>query len=105
VVRGVLCGQAKQAPGDVLCAEFDRGVAQHPDYANRPVDPDAATQQRAGLVACGLGSCPQFSVAGYPDSLAPGRIVVCGLAVGHPDESVPVNGFRPGRAALEEYVR
>jgi nitroreductase len=64
-----------------------------------------------GLVAAGLGSCPQFSVAGYPDAirevleLGPGRIVVCGLAVGHPDESAAVNRYRPGRAELDEYVR
>jgi nitroreductase len=64
-----------------------------------------------GLVACGLGSCPQFSVAGYPNvirtelSLGADRIVVCGLAVGYPDESVPVNSFRPGRAELAEYVQ
>jgi nitroreductase len=170
----VLCGQARQELADALCAEFDRGVAQHPEYANRPIDPDDVTEQRAreagigvlhakgiqrtdqaarrahlrdnlafygapvemifhlppaappglflemglflqnvmiGLVACGLGSCPQFSVAGYPDiirtvlGMSPGRIVVCGLAVGYPDESAPVNGFRPGRAALEDYVR
>jgi nitroreductase len=170
----VLCGPARQALADALCAEFDRGVAQRADYANRPADPDGATLERAreagagvlrakgiertdqaartahlrdnlafygapvemifhlpraappglflemglflqnvmlALVACGLGSCPQFSVAGYPDviravlGLAPGRIVVCGLAVGYPDESAPVNGFRPGRAALTDYVR
>jgi nitroreductase len=64
-----------------------------------------------GLVAAGLGSCPQFSVAGYPDvirevlGLAPDRIIVCGLAVGYPDESAAVNGYRPPRAALGDYVR
>lgn len=63
------------------------------------------------LVACGLGSCPQFSVAGYPDvirselGLGVDRLVVCGLAVGHPDESVPVNQFRPSRAELADYVQ
>jgi nitroreductase len=63
------------------------------------------------LVACGLGSCPQFSVAGYPDviraelGLDADRLVVCGLAVGYPDESVPVNRFRPGRADLADYVQ
>jgi nitroreductase len=170
----VLAGAAKQALAHALCTEFDRGVAQHPDYANRLVELDTATQDRAreagtgvlqakgiqrtdqaarqahlrdnlafygapvemifhlppaappglflemglflqnvmiALVACGLGSCPQFSVAGYPDvirtvlGLAPGRIIVCGLAVGYPDESAPVNGFRPTRAALADYVR
>lgn len=170
----VLLGAARQALADKLCAEFDRGVGQHPDYANRLPDPDAVTEERAreagtgvllakgiartdqaarqahlrdnlmfygapvemifhlppaappglflemglflqnvmtGLVACGLGSCPQFSVAGYPDvirselGLPPGRIVVCGLAVGYPDETAPVNGFVPSRATLPEYVR
>lgn len=63
------------------------------------------------LVACGLGSCPQFSVAGYPDAiraelgLGVDRLVVCGLAVGYPDESIPVNRFQPGRAELTDYVQ
>jgi nitroreductase len=63
------------------------------------------------LVASGLGSCPQFSVAGYPDAiraelgLGADRLVVCGLAVGYPDESIPVNRFQPGRAELAEYVQ
>jgi nitroreductase len=63
------------------------------------------------LVACGLGSCPQFSVAGYPDAirtelgLGADRLVVCGLAVGYPDESIPVNQFQPDRAELAEYVQ
>jgi nitroreductase len=63
------------------------------------------------LVARGLGSCPQFSVAGYPDiiraelALGADRLVVCGLAVGYPDESVPVNQFRPSRAELTDYVQ
>lgn len=63
-----------------------------------------------GLVASGLGSCPQGSVAGYPDVLREAlglgdRLVVCGLAVGYPDPAVPVNGFAPQRARLAEYVR
>ncbi|MFL6126796.1 nitroreductase [Actinophytocola sp.] len=63
------------------------------------------------LVACGLGSCPQFSVAGYPDviraelDLDADRLVVCGLAVGYPDDSVPVNRYQPGRADLADYVQ
>jgi nitroreductase len=62
------------------------------------------------LVARGLGSCPQVSVAGYPDiirtelGLGADRLVVCGLAVGYPDESMPVNRFQPGRADLADYV-
>jgi nitroreductase len=63
------------------------------------------------LVECGLGSCPQFSVAGYPDAiraeleLGADRLVVCGLAVGYPDDSMPVNRFQPRRAELADYVR
>jgi nitroreductase len=64
-----------------------------------------------GLVACGLGSCPQGSVAGYADTvrhcldLGDDRLIVCGLAVGYVDESAPVNGFAPERALPNEYVR
>lgn len=62
-----------------------------------------------GLVACGLGSCPQFSVAGYPEVLRaqlglPGRLMVCALAVGYPDPRAPVNGYAPDRLAVHEYV-
>src|SRR5262249_38555861 len=63
-----------------------------------------------GLVAAGLGSCPQFSVAAYSDTirnhlgLGTDRIIVCGLAVGHPDPAVPINAFIPERAPLDDYV-
>jgi nitroreductase len=64
-----------------------------------------------GLSACGLGSCPQYSVAGYADAirehlgLGRDRLIVCGLAVGYPDPEAPVNGFAPPRAPLADYVR
>lgn len=63
-----------------------------------------------GLVAAGLGSCPQYSVAGYPgvlrDALGLGdRLVVCGLAVGYPDPARSVNDYAPERAALADYVQ
>jgi nitroreductase len=64
-----------------------------------------------GLVASGLGGCPQYSVAGYPHvlrevlGLDPDRIIVCTVAVGHPDPVAPVNDFWPPRAALGEYAR
>ncbi|MEM7349969.1 MAG: nitroreductase family protein [Acidobacteriota bacterium] len=63
-----------------------------------------------GLVASGLGSCPQYSIAGYADiirrhlGLAPERRIVCGLAIGYVDDAAPVNGFVPERASLEEFV-
>lgn len=64
-----------------------------------------------GLVAAGLGSCPQYSVAGYPQvlrgclGLGADRLIVCGLAVGYPDPDAPVNAFVPPRAALPEYTQ
>jgi nitroreductase len=64
-----------------------------------------------GLVACGLGSCPQYSIAGYSDlirselEIAADRLIVCGLAVGYPDPDAPVNAFVPERAALSDYAR
>lgn len=63
-----------------------------------------------GLVACGLGSCPQFSVARYAkvirEYLGVGdeRLVVCSLSVGYVDETDPVNDFYPERAEIGEYV-
>lgn len=64
-----------------------------------------------GLVARGLGSCPQASVAGYSEAirehleLGAGRLIVCGMSIGWVDESAPVNGFVPERAALAEYTQ
>lgn len=63
-----------------------------------------------GLVAHGLASCPQFSVAAYPELIRdflklPDRLIVCGLAVGYPDPEAPVNSYVPERLPLEAYVR
>jgi nitroreductase len=64
-----------------------------------------------GLVAHGLGSCPQYSVAGYPDlvrdelGFGRDRLIVCGLAVGWVDEAAAINRFVPERAPLAEYVQ
>ena len=64
-----------------------------------------------GLVARGLGSCPQASVTGYSDciraelGLGADRLIVCSLAVGYPDPRATVNAFAPERADLAEYVR
>lgn len=63
-----------------------------------------------GLTAAGLGSCPQYSVAGYGATireylgLPSGQIVVCGLAVGWVDPAAPINTLVPERAPLEEYM-
>jgi nitroreductase len=64
-----------------------------------------------GLVAYGLGSCPQYSVAGYGEcirselGLGAERLIVCSLAVGYPDPRAPVNAFVPERASVAEYTR
>lgn len=63
-----------------------------------------------GLVASGLGSCPQYSVAGYSELIRDflglrDRLVVCSLSVGYVDGSAPVNGFVPPRAALSQYTQ
>ena len=63
-----------------------------------------------GLVAHGLGSCPQFSVAGYAGvvreslGLDTDRWIVAGMSIGWPDDSAVVNTFVPERLALEEFV-
>lgn len=64
-----------------------------------------------GLVARGLGGCPQASVTGYSDAirehlgLGPDRLIVCGMSVGTPDESAPVNQFAPERAPLSDFTQ
>ena len=63
-----------------------------------------------GLVACGLGSCPQYSVAGYAGAIREhlafddDRIVVCGMAVGFVDPEAPINTLVPERAPIHDYV-
>ena len=63
-----------------------------------------------GLTANGLGSCPQFSVAGYADIvrkrlwLAEDRCIVAGMSVGWPDVEAEVNTFVPKRLSLGNYV-
>lgn len=64
-----------------------------------------------GLVASGLGSCPQYSVVRYADilrdvlGLGQDRLIVCTLCVGYVDESDPINAFHPQRAPLAEYTQ
>ena len=63
-----------------------------------------------GLMAHGLGSCPQFSVAGYAgvvrESLGLGadRWVVAGMSVGWPEAAAQVNTFVPERLPLADFV-
>ena len=63
-----------------------------------------------GLTAYGLGSCPQFSVAGYASvvreslGLAADRWVVAGMSVGWPEKEACVNTFVPERLPLADFV-
>ena len=63
-----------------------------------------------GLTAHGLGSCPQFSVAGYAAiirqtlELDLDRWIVSGLSVGYPEAGASVNTFIPSRLPLVDYV-
>lgn len=60
--------------------------------------------------ARGLHTCPQASIASYPDivrrelDIARGNIVVCGMAMGYADPDDVVNSFQPPRIALEDYA-
>lgn len=63
-----------------------------------------------GLSAHGMGSCPQFSVAGYPDAIREflglgKRLIVAGMAVGYPDPAALVNTYVPERLPEEAYVQ
>jgi nitroreductase len=64
-----------------------------------------------GATALGFATCPQASLATYP---APLRellaipddcAILCGLAIGYPDDAVPANRCRTERAPLDENVR
>ena len=62
-----------------------------------------------GLVAEGLGSCPQFSICSYSDTIRQelglkNRMIVCGMAVGIPDESAKVNTFIPERCTIDSFT-
>jgi nitroreductase len=54
-------------------------------------------------LAHGLGTCPQAALAQYPDiarrvlGIPETKALVCGLSIGVPDLSAPVNGYRTAR--------
>lgn len=64
-----------------------------------------------GLVSEGLGSCPQFSLCSYAETIKEflhiplDKIVVCGLSLGYVDESDKVNSFIPERLPLSSYTQ
>lgn len=58
----------------------------------------------------GLGSCPQASVADYPDvvreitGVSDQYSLICGLSIGYPDESKPVNQYRTQREDIASFT-
>ncbi len=62
-------------------------------------------------LAEGLATCPQASIADYPDivrellGLEDDLMLVCGMALGHADPEAAVNQYRLPRAALEDFCR
>lgn len=62
------------------------------------------------LTARGLGSCVQVSIAGYPDTLreqlgiGEEMRILCGLAVGYPDEEFPANFLDIPRNPIEQNI-
>lgn len=61
--------------------------------------------------AAGLATCPEASLAEYPDivrcqlDVDENAIVVCGMALGYPDPDAPVNQYRTEREPVEGFVR
>jgi len=59
----------------------------------------------------GLETCPQASFADYPDIVREhlgypeSTLVVCGVAIGYPDPSDPVNNYRTERDPVEGFTR
>ncbi len=58
----------------------------------------------------GLDTCPQASLAEYPDivrgilAIPATRALVCGMALGYADASAPVNGYRTGREPVSAFT-
>lgn len=65
------------------------------------------------MLACnkyGLGTCVEMGVVFYPDvlrkmlNIADSKLIICGLAIGYPDESAPANKFRSLREPIESFA-
>lgn len=60
--------------------------------------------------ARGLHTCPEASIASYPDvvrrELGLGRewVVICGMALGYDDGDAVINTFQPERITLDDYA-
>lgn len=60
--------------------------------------------------AKGLHTCPEASIANYPDvvrrelGLSDEWIVVCGMALGYADPEAEINTFQPERIGVDDYA-
>ena len=58
----------------------------------------------------GLGTCTQMAVVLYPEilrkalNIPESKLILCGVAIGYPDESAPVNRFRSEREPLDTFA-
>ncbi len=59
----------------------------------------------------GLGSCPQGSLANYPDAvrgflgIPSTKLLVLGISIGYPDFESPINTYQSNRVRLDDFVR
>ncbi len=57
------------------------------------------------LGATGIGALANYGTVVHEYlGLPPDEMVVCGIALGHPDSSAPVNNFDTERADLNEFA-
>jgi nitroreductase len=58
----------------------------------------------------GLGTCVEMGVVFYPQvlrnmlNIPESKLIICGLAIGYPDENAPVNKFRSLREPIESFA-
>ncbi|MDH5649381.1 MAG: nitroreductase [Gammaproteobacteria bacterium] len=59
----------------------------------------------------GLGTCPQASLADYPDivkkelDVPEDWILVCGMSLGYPDDQAPINQYRTERMSVNDFLK
>ena len=69
--------------------------------------------QNVMLAAMGFGleTCPQAAMAEYPDivretlNIQPNNLLICGMAMGYPDSTHPLNSYRTTREPVESFTQ
>jgi len=57
-----------------------------------------------------LATCPQAALSEYPDTvrehlqISDQYQIICGMSLGYPDKTAPINNYRTSRAAVEEFT-